>query len=185
IKKAKLIINTKLNIDNNQRASTIVQIRTKSLFKEGNEKTLQEGDYGILIVTLIEEKKLKSIKLADVKQNLGKYQTSLQQELLKHIKVDDHVRLMGARTGKIKYIALWMTNFDMIDIEMESWNPSGHNGKDLFTAADDHGDISKSLVCNNYIIQMLIKLCKKNVIDQQISQCNIIKINLLHTKQLA
>ncbi|ETO16074.1 hypothetical protein RFI_21286 [Reticulomyxa filosa] len=72
---------------------------------EGSEKTPQEGDHvllhsgeegivqqtgkEILIVTLIgsstnEEKKPKPIKLADVKQNLGKHQTPLQQELLKH-----------------------------------------------------------------------------------------------------
>ncbi|ETO16075.1 hypothetical protein RFI_21287, partial [Reticulomyxa filosa] len=31
----------------------------------------------------------------------------------------------------------------MIGIEMDSWNPSGHNGKGLFTAADDRGYFAK------------------------------------------
>ncbi|ETO34408.1 hypothetical protein RFI_02686 [Reticulomyxa filosa] len=154
-------INTKLNInnvrslDNNQRCECCRPNLTESLFKKkkkqqeitfvtfGRRRNYQQTGKEILIVTLTKEKKLKSIKLADVKQNLGKYQTPLQQELLKHLKVDDHVRLMRGRTGKVKYIGPVGDELEMIGIEMDSWNPSGHNGKGLFTAADNRGYFAK------------------------------------------
>ncbi|ETO05945.1 hypothetical protein RFI_31450, partial [Reticulomyxa filosa] len=86
------------------------------------------------------------VRLSDLSENLGKYYderySSLQNESLE-LKVGDHVRLLRGKTGKIKYIGPVGGEIEMIGIELDSFNPSGHNGKGYFVTTNGRGYFAK------------------------------------------
>ncbi|ETO09191.1 hypothetical protein RFI_28196, partial [Reticulomyxa filosa] len=86
------------------------------------------------------------VRLSDLSENLGKYYderySSLQNEPLE-LKVGDHVRLLRGKTGKIKYVGPVGGEVEMIGVELDSSNPSGHNGKGYFVTTNGRGYFAK------------------------------------------
>ncbi|ETO30235.1 hypothetical protein RFI_06886 [Reticulomyxa filosa] len=86
------------------------------------------------------------VTLGELSENLGKYYderyASLQNKQL-NIKVGDHVRLLRGKTGIIKYIGPVGEESELIGIELDLWNPSAHNGKGVFQAANGRGFFTK------------------------------------------
>jgi len=86
------------------------------------------------------------VKLTDLSENFGKYYderyANLQHQPLE-FKIGDRVRLLRGKTGIIKYIGPVADEMELIGIELDSWNPSGHNGKGFFDATNGRGYFTK------------------------------------------